>query len=148
MSNLLLQFGPDISIADCLVTLFRGFPYPTRMGVIRLSERCLFFRSPAALSDSLCAAIGAVGPIRYLVAPNALHHLFIGQCKAANPAARIEASPRLRRKRQDLPFDAELSDAPELERAADIEQVVLRGSSALTEIVCFPFPAARPSRPI
>ena len=49
----------------------------------------------------------------------------------------IENSPRLRRKRQDLSFDAELSDTPEPGWAADIEQVVLRGSFALTEVVFF-----------
>ena len=45
--------------------------------------------------------------------------------------------PRLRRKRRDLSFDAELGDLPEPEWAADIEQVVVRGSFALTEIVFF-----------
>jgi hypothetical protein len=51
--------------------------------------------------------------------------------------ARLYASPGLRRKREDLSFDAELSDAPEPEWAVDIDQVVLRGSFALTEVVFF-----------
>ena len=137
MNGPLLQLAPDIWIADGPVTSFHGFPYPTRMAVIRLSDGGLFVWSPIALSDSLCASVNAIGPVRHLVSPNALHHLFLGEWKSTYPAARLYASPRLRKKRQDLNFDAELSDAPEPKWAADIEQVVLRGSFALTEVVFF-----------
>jgi len=133
----LLQFGPDIWIADGPVTSFHGFPYPTRMAVIRLSDAGLFVWSPIALSDSLCASVNALGPVRHLVSPNALHHLFLREWKCTYPAASLYASPRLRKKRQDLIFDAELSDTPEPDWAADIAQVVLRGSFALTEVVFF-----------
>jgi hypothetical protein len=137
MNEPLLQFGPEIWIADGPVTSFHGFPYPTRMAVIRLSDGSLFVWSPVALTDSLRASVSVLGQVRHLVSPNALHHLFLGQWKSAYPAARLYASPRLRRKRQDLSFDAELSDAPEPAWAADIEQVALRGSFALTEFVFF-----------
>jgi hypothetical protein len=137
MNELLLQFGPEIWIADGPVTSFHGFPYPTRMAVIRLSDGSLFVWSPIALTDSLGAAVNALGPVRHLVSPNALHHLFLAEWKSAYPAARLYGTPRLRRKRQSLNFDAELSDAPEPEWVADIEQVVLHGSFALTEVVFF-----------
>jgi hypothetical protein len=137
MSELLLQFGPEIWIADGLLVLFYGLPYPTRMAVIRLSDGGLFVWSPVALSDSLRASIDELGPIRYLVSPNARHHLFLGEWKSAYPAARLYASPRLRRKRKDLTFDGELGDVPEPEWSADIDQVVLHGSFALTEVVFF-----------
>jgi hypothetical protein len=137
MSKLLQQFGPEIWIADGPVASFHGFPYPTRMAVIRLCDGGLFVWSPVALSDSLRSAIDALGPVRHLVSPNALHHLFLGEWKSAYPPARLYASPRLRRKRKDLAFDAELGDAPEPEWAADIDQVVLPGSFALIEVVFF-----------
>jgi len=137
MSEPLQQFGAEIWTADGPVASFYGFPYPTRMAVIRLSDGSLFVWSPVALSDSLRDSIDALGPIRCLVSPNALHHLFLGEWKSAYPAARLYASPRLRRKRRDLPFDAELGDAPEREWAADIDQVVMHGSFALTEVVFF-----------
>jgi hypothetical protein len=133
----LLQFGPEIWVADGPVTSFHGFPYPTRMAVIRLSDGSLFVWSPVALSDTLRASVNALGPVRHLVSPNALHHLFLGEWKSAYTAARLYAPPQLRHKRQDLSFDGELSDAPEPEWAADIGQVVLRGSFALTEVVFF-----------
>ena len=91
----LRAFGPDIWIADGPVTSFLGFPYPTRMAVIRLSEGDLFVWSPIALSDSLCASVNALGPVRHLVSPNALHHLFLGEWKSIYPAASLYASPRV-----------------------------------------------------
>jgi hypothetical protein len=137
MSEPLLRFGREIWIADGPVASFYGFAYPTRMAVIRLSDGSLFVWSPIALSCSLRASIDALGPVRDLVSPNALHHLFLAEWKSAYPAARLFASPRLRRKRKDLAFDATLGEAPEAEWAADIDQVVLHGSFFLTEVIFF-----------
>src|SRR5215469_5158890 len=113
MSEPLLQFGPEIWMADGPVTSFHGFAYSTRMAVIRLSDGSLFVWSPVALSDSLGAAVNALGSVRHIVSPNALHHLFLGDWKSAYPAARLYASPSLCSKRRDLTFDAELGDEPE-----------------------------------
>jgi hypothetical protein len=137
MSEPLIQFGPEIWIADGPVASFHGFPYPTRMAVIRLSTGSLFVWSPVTLSGSLRASVDALGPVRHLVSPNALHHLFLAEWKAAYPTARLYASPRLRGKRKDLAFDAALADAPDPEWAADIDQVTLHGSFFLTEVVFF-----------
>jgi Domain of unknown function (DUF4336) len=133
----LQPFGPDIWIADGPVASLYGFPYSTRMAVIRLSDGSLFVWSPVMLSTALRAAVDALGPVRHLVSPNALHHLFLAEWTSAYPEARLYASPRLRRKRRDLSFNAELGDAPEPAWAGDIDQVVVHGSFALTEIVFF-----------
>ena len=133
----LQPFGPEIWIADGPMASFYGFPYPTRMAVIRLSDGSLFVWSPVALSTALRAAVDALGPVRHLVSPNALHHLFLAEWTSAYPEARLYASPRLRRKRRDLSFNAELGDTPEPAWAGDTDQVVLHGSFALTEIVFF-----------
>ena len=89
MREPLLQFGPEIWIADGPVASFHGFPYPTRMAVIRLSNGSLFVWSPVALTGSLRASIDVLGPVRYLVSPNALHHLFL---RNRNPHIRTPAS--------------------------------------------------------
>ncbi|HUB48309.1 MAG TPA: DUF4336 domain-containing protein [Acetobacteraceae bacterium] len=137
MTEPLRQLGPGIWMADGPVASFHGFPYPTRAAVIRLSQGGLFIWSPVALSSMLRGSIDLLGPVHCLVSPNALHHLFLAEWQSAYPAARLYGSPRLRRKRQDLAFAGVLGDAPEPEWAADIDQVVVRGSFALTEIVFF-----------
>ena len=137
LSEPLFQFGPEIWIANGPVTSFHGFPYPTRMAVIRLHDGNLFVWSPVALSDRISTSVNALGKVRHIVSPNAMHHLFLKEWKSAYPAARLYASPGLPRKRRELCFDAELSDAPEPGWGSDIEQVVMRGSFTLTEIVFF-----------
>lgn len=114
-----------------------GFRYPTRMAVIRLTNGDLVVWSPVALNGTLGAAVDALGPVRHLIAPNAFHHLHIGDWKRAYPDARFYAPPGLRRKRRDLVFDADLGDAPEPAWAGQIDQVAVRGNLLVTEIVFF-----------
>ena len=138
MGPRLAGFGPNLWMCEGpVVPFFGGFPYPTRMAVIRLSEGGLFVWSPVALSAVLKREIDGLGPVRFLVSPNLLHHLFLGEWKRAYPGARLYASPGLRRRRKDLSFDADLADAPDPEWEADIDQVLMRGSFAMTEVVFF-----------
>jgi hypothetical protein len=86
MRESLRQFGPEIWMVDGPVVSFYGFRYPTRMAVIRLSNGSLFVWSPVALPDSLRSSVDALGRVRRLVSPNALHHLFLWEWKTAYPA--------------------------------------------------------------
>ncbi|MBU6297194.1 MAG: DUF4336 domain-containing protein [Alphaproteobacteria bacterium] len=132
---MLTPLGDSIWIAEGPVVPFLHFPYPTRMVVIRLKDGALFVWSPIAFNDALRAEIDTLGPVAHLVSPNAIHHLFLGEWKAAYPAARLYASPGLPKRRRDLHFDAVLSDTPESAWVTDIDQVAMRGSFVMTEIV-------------
>ena len=134
---MLQRFGPSIWISDGPEAVVAGFRYPTRMAVIRLSDGTLFIWSPVALSAPLRAAVDALGPVAHIVAPNALHHLHLGDWQAAYPAARLYAAPGLRAKRRDINFAAELGDTPPPDWATDIDQVAVRGNLITTEIVFF-----------
>ena len=133
----LVEFGPEIWTAEGSVVSFYGFPYPTRAAVIRLSDGTLFVWSPISLSPRLKSAIDALGPVRHLVSPNSIHHLFLGEWKAAYPDALLYAPPDLRKKCRGLVFHADLGDLPDAAWASDVDQVVMRGSVALTEVVFF-----------
>ncbi|HML94796.1 MAG TPA: DUF4336 domain-containing protein [Thermodesulfobacteriota bacterium] len=138
MSALLLEFGSDIWVGEGpVVPFFLGFRYPTRMAAIRLSDGSLFVWSPIALSDELKGEVDSLGPVRYLVSPNFLHHLFLGEWKSAYPNARLFASPGLRKRRKDLTFDGDLADTPDEGWAADLDQVLVHGSFVMTEAVFF-----------
>src|SRR5262245_58729840 len=108
--SVLQPFGPDIWLCDGAVVSFYGFPYPTRMAAIRMRDGSVFVWSPISLTRQLREDVEALGTVRYLVSPNRLHHLFLGEWKEAYPEARLYASPGLRNKRRDLPFDADLDD--------------------------------------
>lgn len=131
------SFGPDIWVAEGPVVSFYGFPYPTRMVLIRLSGGGLFVWSPIALTPELKAEVDALGPVAHLISPNKIHHLYMGEWKAAYPGAKLHASPGLAKRRKDLRFDGLLGDTPDPAWAADIDQVEMAGSFAMTEIVFF-----------
>jgi hypothetical protein len=133
----LRPFGPKIWVADGPRVPFFTFPYPTRMALVELQNGGLFAWSPIALAPELTAEVEALGEPRYLVSPNLLHHLSLAEWKAAWPRARLIASPGLSRRRRDLAFDAELSDTPDPGWAADIDQVLVKGSVVMTEAVFF-----------
>jgi hypothetical protein len=135
--TMLQPFGDEIWIADGTTAVVAGFRYPTRMAVIRLSDGGLFVWSPVALSDALRAAVDALGPVRHIVAPNKLHHLFLGEWHAAYPAARLYAAPGLRKRRKDIAFDGDLDDSPAPGWAGEIDQVVMRGNVITSEVVFF-----------
>jgi len=130
-------FGPSLYRADGPSVSFFGFPYPTRMAVAQLSSGSLWVWSPVALTRELADSVDALGPVRYIVSPNKLHHLFLEEWSARWPEARLYAPPGLSRKRPEIRFDAELHDQPELDWAADIDQVIFRGSFALKEVAFF-----------
>jgi hypothetical protein len=137
MTNGLIPLGDNIWTAEGPVVSFFGFPYPTRMAVIRLANGDLFIWSPIALTPALRIEVEALGAVRHLVSPNKLHYLSLNQWHAAFPQSRLYASPGLAQKRPDIAFNAELGDAPEPAWAADVDQAMFAGSFAMTEIVFF-----------
>jgi hypothetical protein len=134
---MLKQFAHDIWTADGSDIVIVGFPYPTRMAVIKLSGGGLFIWSPIPLTDDLRAEVDALGPVRHIIAPNSLHHLFLAAWKQAYPGAKVYAPPGLRKKREDIAFDADLGDAPDPEWAEEIDQVLMQGNVITTEVVFF-----------
>lgn len=134
---MLQEFGPALFSAEGPTVSFFGFPYPTRMAVARLSDGSVWVWSPVALTRQLEKEVASIGPVRYIVSPNKLHHLFLHEWAERWPEARLYAPPGLARKRPGLRFYAQLEDEPCLSWAPDIDQVVFRGSIAMQEVAFF-----------
>ena len=105
-------------MAECPLRFF-GAEIGTRMTVVWLSDGGLFVHSPVQLDLPGRRALDALGPVRAVVAPNRLHHLFVGGWREAYPDARLYAAPGLPEKRSDLSFDAVLGDEPPAAWAAE-----------------------------
>jgi hypothetical protein len=119
---MLNEFGPSLYVADGPTVSFYGFPYPTRMAVVRLSDGSVWVWSPIALSDALLKSVDAIGSVRHIVSPNKIHHLFLAEWADHWPEARVYAPPGL------------------VQRpawASDMDQVIFRGSFAMEEVVFF-----------
>jgi hypothetical protein len=115
------------------------YPYPYRAIVIRLDDSSLFVISPIQLTASIRTDVDLLGSVKYLVSPNHLHHLYLGDWSQAYPDARVYASPRLTSKRKDLTFYKTLStDIPEPEWAGQIDQCLFgSGNGWIDELVFF-----------
>jgi len=121
--------GPDVS--------FHGFPYPTRMVIVRLSDSSLWVWSPIELSEELRTELASLGPVHHLVSPNKLHHLFLPQWQECFPQALLWGPTSTIRKRADLTFERDLTDEPPAVWSRDIDQAWFRGSPLLDEIAFF-----------
>lgn len=133
MSDSLRSLAPDLWVAERPFKL-PGLPIGARMTVVRLGDGGVLLHSPVELDAELRAALEAIGPVRHVVAPNKVHHLFAAAAHAAFPDARAWAAPGLREKRKALRCDAALEDTPPPGWSADLDQHIFRGAPFLNEV--------------
>lgn len=133
----LQSIGPEIWIAEGPTVSFFGVPYPTRMAVVRLDGGSLWVWSPVELSADLESEVTSLGQVRFLVSPNKLHHLFLSQWADAFPDADVYLPPGLAKRRPALRCTAELTDTPPPSWASSIDQVIVRGSLFMDEVLFF-----------
>jgi hypothetical protein len=67
------------------------YPYTHRAVVIRLDDGSLFVISPIQLTPNIRADVDELGAVKYLVSPNHLHHLYLGDWSQAYPDAKLYA---------------------------------------------------------
>jgi hypothetical protein len=113
---------------------FYGIEMGTRMTVCKLASGDLFVHSPIAPDRGLVLALGALGPVEHIVAPNKLHHLHFADFAAQFPDAYTYASPGLPARRPDLHFDVVLGDEARPGWSHDLDQCALRGDFFLDEV--------------
>ncbi len=133
----LRQIGDEIWTYEGSEVDFYGFPFPTRMTVVRLRDGELWVHSPEKPNEPLKQELAALGTIRYLISPNKLHHLLLGEWVSAYPKALTYSAPGLAQKRQDIKFDAELSEYPDNEWSQEIDQTIFRGSPVMEEVIFY-----------
>jgi hypothetical protein len=130
----LLALADDLWVVERPQT-FYGLPVGTRMTVIRLSGGRLLLHSAVPLDAALRAELDAVGRVRFVVAPNRVHHLYAGDVAKSYPEARLWIAPGLERKRRDLAFEAVLGDEAPPEWRGEVDQFFFRGRPYENEIV-------------
>lgn len=121
---------------------FFGLPYPTRSVIARLENGDLWVWSPIKLTANLRDEVDRLGPVRHLVSPNKLHHLYLREWKTAYPGASLWGPQSTIRKCAGLSFRAALQGSPPPEWLPDIDQAWFRGSFAMDEIVFLHRPSA------
>jgi hypothetical protein len=138
----LREVATDLWVAEAPFRLLGMFPIGVRMTVVRLPAGGLWLSSPVPLSPELSAALDAVGRVRFIVAPNRFHHLFVRPWCAAYPDAALYGAPGLADKRRDLTFLEVLAATAPPEWGEAIVPLVLAGSPMMNEVLF----VHRPSR--
>lgn len=132
---MLESLGPDLWVADGGIVSFYGFDYPTRMVVVRLADGGLWLWSPVELDPTLEEQVRALGPVRHLVSPNKLHHLFLSAWHTAFPEAELWATASTIAKCKSLTFHGTLADAPPAPWRGQIDQFYFTNSPFMDEVI-------------
>lgn len=112
-----------------------GMELGRRMTVVRLAGGDLWLHSVARPDPELRRRVEALGPLRFLVAPNLFHTRWLEDWTAAYPGAELHGAPGLPPKMPGLEFDAVLGDAPDPRWADDLDQTVFVGGPRFHEVV-------------
>ena len=128
----LRRFAPDVWIAEGPIVRTFGFPFPTRMILVKLADGNVWINSPVVASPEEMESITDLGPVKYLVAPTPLHEWRLQGWKGKFPGAQVWVAPPVR-KQTNLPQHV-LSDEPPAAWAEDMDRMIFRGSSVLNEV--------------
>lgn len=127
------QLAENLWVFDRPFRMF-GLAIGTRMTAVRLPDGSLLLHSPVALDEATEREVDALGPVRHVIAPNRLHHLFVDDYRHAYGEALLWAAPGLPEKRQDVRFDGVLGDEANTGWAGVLDQRLVRGAPALSEV--------------
>ncbi len=97
----------------------------------------LFVHSPVKLTNQIKEKIDALGVVKYVVAPNKWHHLFVGDFKAAYPLAKFYCAPGLEKKRSDFHFDGVISNDQTFPWNQALAHKLVGGIPIFNEVVFF-----------
>lgn len=115
----------------------KGFDLPARMSAVPLEGGGLALVSPLAIDAQQAEEIRALGDVRYLIAPNLLHHLHLTSAVAHFPEARLFGPEGLAAKRPDLTIHGLLSGPLPLDLAAALTVIRLEGAPMFDEYAMF-----------
>jgi uncharacterized protein DUF4336 len=142
VTKMLEQVHEALWVTEGAIVSFYGVAYPTRSVIARLENGDLWVWSPVKLTADLRADVDGLGPVRHLVSPNKLHHVYLQDWKAAYPQAALWGPQSTIKKHPDLSFRDALTDSPPPEWRPDIDQAWFRGSFTMDEIVFLHRPSA------
>ncbi|BDI17830.1 hypothetical protein ANSO36C_36320 [Nostoc cf. commune SO-36] len=107
---MLRKIDKNIWIAEQPLRYF-GLSVGTRMTVIRFTNRELAVISPIQVDDETTEQLNKLGNVKYIIAPNLFHYLFLSNFKALYPQAKVYAVSALKAKRPEISIDKALEDS-------------------------------------
>jgi Domain of unknown function (DUF4336) len=131
---MLRQVDKDLWVVD-LPLVMGPVHLGTRSVIVRLPDGAVWMYTPGDFDAATLREIEALGPVRYLVAPSKLHHLFLAAAQQRWPEAKLYAVPGVEEKQPGIRIDAKLSDAVPDAWQGIFEQIPVGGAPGLNEVV-------------
>lgn len=132
-SSILRSIGPDLWQVRAELALAAGIRLPGAMFVAR-DAGALAVISPLGLETGWPEVVADLGEVRFLIAPNLFHHLYLGPASEHFPDAVVCGPRRLAKKRRGLRIDAFLEDGPPPGWPESIETIPIEGAPAIGEL--------------
>lgn len=135
----LYPFGDNIWTAEGPLVRDMRMWFTTRMTVVKLTNGCMWLESPIPVSTDTLKSITDMGPVRYLVANTPRHVWRLDAANKLFPDAQlwVPRPTRVTLEQGDLDYTGILTDTPPPDWTDDFEQLVLKGSSQLSEVLFF-----------
>lgn len=114
-----------------------GLELGARMTVVDLGDGELLVHSPIRLNSGILDSLRNLGAVRYVVAPNKWHHLYLGDFRQAFPSAKFFCSPGLEKKREDFRFDGVIDKSQSYPWNPTLEHILVGGVPMYNEVVLF-----------
>ena len=116
---------------------FSGVRLRSRTTVVRLSGNALWVHSPCPPTEDVCAALDALGEVRWIVVPNRYHHLQAPATAARYPDARVIGPKSAQARNPHLRLAMSADDAAYARSTPELTSLSLRGVPFLDETVFF-----------
>lgn len=126
---MLQQVDRDLWVAEQPLT-FMGLPVGTRMTVIRLEDNSLLLISPIHLTPEIRQQLKKIGTVKYLIAPNLFHYLYLAQCQQIYTQSQVLAPPGLATKQPNLKIDKTFTQ-DDIEFGSQLEYTLFAGFQIL-----------------
>ena len=131
----------DLWVIDHPFKMPGGIELGTRTTLVRLSDGGLWLHSPGPLTPAIQTWLEQNGPVRAIVAPNLLHHMFLADTVAAFPEASVYGPEGLQAKLKNA-TPIETLDPQQLPWSGDLQCLAVGGCPQMSEWV-FLHPATR-----
>ena len=116
---------------------FSGVRLRSRTTVVRLEDGGLFVHSAPEPTPEWCAAVDALGDVRWLVVPNCFHHLGATASATRYPSATLVGPQSAMRRNGDLELKLDIDDDAFRSALGELDVVPFRGCRFLDETVFF-----------
>ena len=127
-------FGDGLWYQERILRVLPAGHIPARMVIAPLSDRSLLLWSPLQLTGRLRDALDELGAVRFVVAPNTFHYLFLADYAAAYPRAELWGAPSLAEKCGELHFTGELTEGQDGGWSKEFDQHVIGPIGGFCEV--------------